>query len=160
MDPTEAPKPKPSNNLRIVLIVLAVIAVAALLGCGLCFGGMYFWVDQNADRLRESGQRVMAEAESFAASHSQDECIDEGLRRKDACGSGMEVICNAEAGIFLRRCLEAAAPTPGLCDGVPPPGEIMAGATWAVGYCAARGRSGDQQCAQFVRAIVEYCGSR
>lgn len=152
--------PKKSGGVRTLVIVFAVFGAVTLLGCLACAVGGYFWVDQNAAGLREMGERVQAEASSFAATHSQEECVVDALRRDDACGEQLEIMCHAEAGVFMRACLGQATPTPGLCDGVPGPDEIMAGAQWAVAECARRGRTGDQQCAQLMRGLVEHCAGR
>lgn len=154
---TSAPR-KPTSALKIVLIVLAAVVGLGLLGVLVCVGSGYLWVQQNAPALREGAEHARSEAQSFAAGHSQADCMEEGLRRHDTCGQGMAISCRTQARIFTDICLDEATPTPGLCDGVPPPMEIMAGAQWAVRYCADHGRAQDQQCGNFVRALVEHCG--
>lgn len=146
------------SGLKIVLIIVGVVAALGLLGTGLCVLSGYLWFQNNAPALREAGQRGQSDALAFAAGHTQSECIDEGFRHHDACGTELALTCRAETRIFVDQCLRQASPTPGLCEGVPAPTAIMEGATWAVQYCRDHGRPNDQQCANFVRAIVEYCG--
>ncbi|MDQ3034458.1 MAG: hypothetical protein M3Y87_18765 [Myxococcota bacterium] len=150
----------PPNRFKNVLIVLAVLGVLGLLGCVACGIGGYFWAQQTAGEMRVSGVRIQAEAEAFAAGHTQSECVDESLLRSDACGEEMAIMCHAEAGVFLRRCAERATPTPGFCDGVPRADEIMQGATWSVAYCTQLGRRDDPRCPQLVRGVVELCAGR
>lgn len=149
-----------SSRTRKVLIVLAVLSGIGFVGCLVCGVGVYFWAQQTAVEMRASGERVQAEATTFAAAHTQAECVDESLRRSDACGQEMAIMCRAETGVFLRRCAAAAAPTPTFCDGVPRADDLMAGANWAVAYCGQLGRSGDPHCPQLVRAVVELCSRR
>lgn len=153
-----ASAPKKSSGLKIVLIVLAVIVGTGLLAVVACVGSGYFWVKRNAPELMEAAEQARADAETYAATATQNECVDEGLRRHDACGQGMALSCRTQARVFTDFCLRQASATPGLCDGVPSPTEIMAGASWARRYCDERGRVGDQHCPNFVRAVVEHCG--
>ncbi len=146
------------SGLKIVLIVLGVIVGLGVVGIGACVLSGYFWFQSNVPELRATGERMTREAREYAAAHTQSECIEEGFRRNDTCGTGMEVMCRTEARIFVDRCLTEATETPGLCEGVPPPMEIMQGATWALQYCHDHGHGQDRHCSNFVRAIVEYCG--
>lgn len=157
---TEDAAPPRRSGLRILLVVFAAGAGLSVLGCAVCAFSGYLWVDRNAESFRESGARIEGEAAAFAASHTQGECVDEGLARDGRCGDPMAIMCHAEARVFVSRCLATAAPTPELCDGVPPPTEIMAGAHWSVAECSRRGHAGDQQCGQLMRAIVEHCAAR
>lgn len=152
-------RPKKGSGLRSLLVVFAIGAGVMLLGCLACGVYGYFWIDQNAAGLREVGVRAQGEADTFAASHTQAECLEDGFRRRDLCGDEMAIMCQAEAGVFVRRCIDVATPTPGLCEGVPPPDDIAAAVHWALAYCAQLGRAQDRQCPQFVRPIMEHCAS-
>lgn len=145
------------SGLKIALIIIGVCCVLALVAGLVCVGSGVVWFRNKAPELRETGQRATSEADAFAQGHTQSDCIDEGFRRHDACGAGMAFMCRTETRIFLRRCLAAATPTPGTCDGVPGATEIMAGASWSIQYCRDHGHGNDQQCTNFVRGIVEYC---
>jgi hypothetical protein len=119
------------------------------------------WVKSNLPEMQRRGQRGQQQAAEFANGHTQQECIDEGFRRHDACGAGMEIMCRAEVRIFIDQCLRQAQETPGVCDAVPPPNEIMRSATWQLQYCRDHGHINDQNCSNYVaRPIVEYCGRR
>lgn len=150
---------KRGSGLRTLGIVFAVFGGLTLLGCLACGLSGYFWFEQNAAGMREMGERMEAEANTFASGHSQEECVEDGLRRGDLC-QDLEIMCHAQASVFLRRCIDQANPTPGFCDGVPPPTAIMPSAQWALSYCASHGRSGDQQCPQLVRGVLEHCAAR
>ncbi len=148
------------SGLKIALIIIGVCLGLGLLTVLLCVGSGVYWFNKNAPEMRETGQRANDEALAFAPGHTQSDCIDEGFRKHDACGAGMAIMCRAETRIFLRRCMELATETPGVCDGVPGPTEIMPGARWSMEYCRERGHGADQQCGNFVRGVIEYCGSR
>lgn len=151
------PQRAPSGGTKKALIVFAAFAGAGLLGCVVCGVSGWLWLQSQAGEMREMGVRVQQEAAEFAASHDQLECRDEALRRSDACGAPREILCHAGTGVFLRSCLAAATPTPGLCDGVPAGTDIMAGAQWTATHCAELGRAQDASCPQLVRAIVDHC---
>lgn len=146
-----------SSGTRKALIILAALAGAGLLACLVCGVSGWLWLQGKAGEMREIGVRVGEEAAEFAATHTQADCLDESLRRSEACGSPMEIMCHAEANAFLRFCLAAASTTPGLCDGVPPASDIMAGAEWAAAYCAEIGRAQDPSCPRLVGAVVQHC---
>jgi hypothetical protein len=154
-------KPKPiaekKSPWRTVLIVFGIGAALAACTVGGCLLFGYSWFQENLPAMREAGERGQSSAREFAATHTQAECIDEGFVHHDACGTGMEIMCRAEARVFLTECLRQATPTPGICDGVPPRTEIMATANWAVAYCRDHGHAHDQQCGNFVAGITEYC---
>lgn len=151
------PQRASSSGTKKVLVFFAVLAGASLLACLVCGVSGWLWLESKAGEMREMGVRIEGEAAEFAAAHTQEECRDEALRRSDACGPATEIMCHAEVGVFFRRCLGAATPSPALCEGVPPIDDIMGGAQWAAGYCAQLGRPQQQGCPQLVRAIVEHC---
>lgn len=148
---------KKTSALKIVLIVLAVLVGLGVLGAAICIGSGYFWFQANAPELMQGAEQARSEAETFAATATQTDCVDEGFRRHDTCGAGMALSCRTSARIFTDVCLDRATPVAGFCDGVPGATEIMAGATWAASYCADQGRGQDQHCGNFVRSIVEHC---
>jgi hypothetical protein len=149
--------PKKTSALKIVLIVFAVLIGLGVLGGALCIGSGVYWFQQNAPELRENATQGRDEGRTYAAIHSQNECIDEGFRRHDTCGGGMALACRTQVRVFTDVCLAEATPSAGLCDGVPGATEIMAGGQWAADYCRGRGRAGDAQCPNLVRSIVEHC---
>ncbi len=144
-----------------VKVILACVGFLFLMVAGTC-GGMYYWFDKNKERLKAEGEAVMAEGEAYGKAHEERECLIASLERLDGCTGGPveTTTCRALAGIFLDRCFPASRKTEGFCEGVPPPGEIVAGATWAVGACDGLGRGGQQPCGQLVSRMVTYCAIR
>ena len=137
-----------------VVLVIAAIGVLGLVAIG--FGG-YWWLKSNKDRFVEIGKRAKADGAQFAATHDGAGCLREALRRLDRADG---IMAQAEVKVFLSSCLDEARESPGLCDGVPPKGEIMRTAGWSVGKCTQLGRSGDQPCNQLITAMQEHCDKR
>jgi hypothetical protein len=143
------------GNKRVAWI-LAGICGFGLLVCIVCGIGGALRFSSFVGEVQEQAETTTAEASAFARTHDQIECRDEGLRRKDACNP-MDFGCAAQVPIFMDSCMREATPTPGFCDGVPRPTEIMATATWATAQCTALGRAGDQQCPQAMQSIQRVC---
>jgi hypothetical protein len=138
--------------LKVILIIVA-IGVFGLMAIGL---GGYWWFKSNRGRFEEMGKRAKADAAQFAAAHDGAQCLQEALRRLDRADG---IMAEAEVRVFLSSCMAEARESPGMCDGVPPDGEIMRSATWAVSKCTQLGRSGNP-CSRLVKEIQEHCDKR
>jgi hypothetical protein len=134
---------------KIVLIVVAVIVV----GIAAAIGGGYWWVQKNAPRLQEEGKAAMKEGAHFGSGKPITACLDEALRRLTPETGIMDEAKNKQ---FFSACMKVADMTPDFCVGVPPRGEIMQTATWAVAKCNELGRN-DKECTRLVGAIQERC---
>ncbi len=141
---------------RRVAVILGTIFVAGGVVCLVCgvFGA--FRAQEWAAQIQADAQVTIPQADEFARTHDQAACRDEGLHRSDLCGV-TDLSCFTQASVFLDRCLQSCAPTPGFCDGVPAQTEIMASATWAAAQCAQLGRVQDQRCTSMVQAIQRTC---
>lgn len=139
--------------LKVVLVIVA-IGTFVLMAIGVVG---YWWMKSNRDRFLEIGQRAKADAARFAATHDGAQCLQEALRRLDRANG---IMAQAEVKVFLSFCLDEARESPGMCDGVPPSGEIMRTVGWAVGKCTQLGRSGDRPCNQLVTGIQKHCDER
>lgn len=137
--------------LKVVLGILAVL----VLTCGMVFAGGAYWLNSNKDRLKELGERAMAEGRALGETSDAEGCIGKALERLDAKSGLMDQV---EDKIFLKACLDAAKKPAGFCDGVPKKGDIMKSATWAVDECSRRNHAGNQDCGRLVQAIQEACG--
>lgn len=134
-------------------VVLVIVAVLVLL-CGVSSAGVFWWFNANKDKLKGVSERAKAAGSAFAYEHDAEECVDEGLRRL-AERSG--IVDQAEHKIFLKACLQKAARPTDFCTGVPPHGEIMKFAAWAIERCAAKGKPQDQDCSRLMQGIQEAC---
>jgi len=126
-------------------LVLLLIAVGA---------GVYFFVNRHKDEWLAEGRKAREEARTFAAGRTGADCVEESIRRLREC-SGL--MCEVRARVFLDGCLDAAADSPRLCEGVPPRSEIMKTVRWSLDECSRRGMPGSQPCSRLVQEIQKYC---
>jgi hypothetical protein len=136
----------------ILLIVFSVLALLA----GLVIGGAVWWFASNKDRLVSEGKQSISDAYAYAGSHDQSDCVDEGLRKLDACSG---IMCEAQTKVFTRTCIQVARKSPGFCESVPPNTEIIKTSRWLIDECARRGKSGNQRCTRLLQAVPEVCHS-
>lgn len=141
-----------SKGVKVLLIVLGLCftAIIAVIAAGV------FWVTENADQLKKGAEEIGAEAEAFAANADQTGCMDETLVRLKACGA-VSPVCDVKELIFLRVCLDRAAPTPGFCEGVPKPSDIMASTQWALEQCTFADAVSTNRCNRMQQARQRHC---
>ena len=142
-----------STTARFLIGFGAIGVLLCLLSCGV--GYFYFHAFQQG--LESAGDTSDVEARSFASTHDQNACVEEALRRGDACGADLNIMCHAQNGIFLTRCAEQATPVAGFCEGVPDPSDIMASVTWSMQACTARGRPNNQSCNRLMQSLQRGC---
>lgn len=118
------------KTAKIILAIVGVFILACLVGSVMLgrFGSRKF-----TEVMREA-QRQSAEARTWARSHSQGDCMDEGMQRAQRCPG---IQCQIALQAFTAVCLSAASPTAGLCDGVPGPQDFTASSQWINNRCAA-----------------------
>jgi hypothetical protein len=144
---------EPKKKTRWWVWLLLVFGVLTILGIAV-IGGIVWWFSANKDRLIAEGKSANEEAATFAASHDQSACVDEGLRKVMPCDG---IMCEATTKVFTEHCITQATPTPGFCDGVPAMGEIMNTSRWVVAECQRRGKPNNQRCQRLVQAVPEAC---
>lgn len=136
--------------LKVVLGLVAALVVLCV-GGGLVFAG---WLNANKDALKADGDRAKAEGDGFGRESDASACLNEGLRRLDQDRGIMKQAMN---NIFVEHCLLVAERPDDFCKDVPPRGEIMTTATWAVEQCTARNHAGDQDCGRMMQAVQKAC---
>jgi hypothetical protein len=121
--------------------VLLLVAVAAL-------ALRHRW-SQNEEAL-QAEMRVSADSgAAYAAATDQVGCVAEGMRRAEEGGGMRRSVANS---LWVRGCLESAAPTAGLCAEVPPRRRVMETARWQREEC------GDNQpCVAVLQEVQEFC---
>jgi hypothetical protein len=135
--------------LKIVLLVIA----ANVLAVGFLVAGLLWWVDASTERdVKDSIEAGKAGA-SFGATHAQSDCIDEGLRQVETCGS-LDFRCEAKANMRLFACISVARDD-GTCKKVP--ADITKAEAWANAECARRGRSGSWGCERLLSEVSPAC---
>ena len=136
--------------LKIVLIVIGVF-VLILIALGV-LGYVYF--NQHKDEWMKAGAAAKQEGEAFAGGKDASQCVDEGLKRLNACAG---LSCEITARAFTQACMTKAAPSPQLCNGAPKRSEIINSAKWALEECGRRGQSGNQACGRLMQEVQRYC---
>lgn len=82
-------------------------------------------------------------------------CADESLRRAGACGR-LDLGCQAAANMFAAGCLAVTGRDEHLCEEVPAPTRVLAGARWERRWCEAAGVAG-VACEPIARTVRGYC---
>jgi hypothetical protein len=144
---------------RRAAIIVAVVLALGIAMCLVCGTLGAFQSSRWFGQMMEQGQHTIAEADSFASTHDDTACLDEGLHRGDAC-QPTGISCLTQVSVFLDRCFDAAHPTPGLCDGVPGQAQIMESAQWAQRTCDAHGHPSDPRCPQLAQSVLRACARR
>lgn len=137
--------------VKVVLVVVLVGFVALVAGVIIAAQ----WVRNKGARMQEQGKVLVSEAQEFGRGKEAGGCVTESLRRLGTCPG---FICETKVKVFLTSCLQSANESPELCDGVPPPGDLMDGARWQMAECRRRGFAGtDQRCMRTVSTLQMHC---
>lgn len=149
----------PPEENRKLKIILSIFAGLFLLGA-CCVGTGVYFVQKNMGEVVEKGRETREAAMAFAQSHDQDDCIPESMSRYADCEG---FVCETSAGVFARACLEAAAPTEGICEAVPHPLDLTSSVKWRIAFCERMGRKKDPKCLTQAAFLQNHCslpGSR
>lgn len=138
--------------LKITLVVGVV--VAALCAAAVVLG-VYLW-RQHGRGLVEGGQQSFGEGREFGRTSNTRGCLTEAVERHRRAATFGDLF---GVNLFLRGCLDAAAPTEGFCDGVPRPLEFVRTAQWGQEQCHAHGLSVEKQCGQLFAQVQQYCAA-
>ena len=136
--------------LKVVLIVIAIL-VLILIGFGVAG---YFYVKQHKQEWSQATEAATREGEAFAQGKNESQCVDEAVSRIAKCGP---LPCELVTREFMNSCLQKAARSPEVCNGVPSDSNIIATAKWAVEECGRRGQPGSQTCTRLLQDLSEYC---
>ena len=132
----------------LVIVLVGVAAVAAMVGAG-----VYLW-RQHGPQFMAGVEQGMQEGREFGATTDKQGCVDEGAARHRR-GAGFAD--HMKSGIFMRSCLEASRETPGFCEAVPGPFEIMKTVEWRRAQCEKYHLSEEQQCGNLFQQVQQYC---
>jgi hypothetical protein len=138
-----------AKGLKIFLIVVGAIVLLVVL----VFGGFAWWLSSNQAELKAEGDQIKAEAAEFAQGRNGEACLAEGVRKLAACDGFM---CKVKTRVFLGACLKAAEPSPGLCEGAPPSGNILDSVKWLRHRCAEVDLEGDD-CQSLFGELQDFC---
>jgi len=139
--------------LKVLLVVGVVVALLCAAAAGL---GVYLW-RRHGRGLVEGGQQAVQEGREFGGRANSRGCVAEAVERHRRAASLGEMF---HVNLFLRSCLDAAAPTPGFCDAVPGPLEFVKTAEWSQEQCSRHGLSAERQCGQLFTQVQQFCSAR
>lgn len=142
-----------SRWLKITLAVGLVLALLCVAAVGV---GVYLW-RQHGRGFVAGGQQSFGEGRDFGRTSNSRGCLTEAVERHRRAASFGELF---GVNLFLRGCLDAAAPTEGFCDTVPGPLEFTRTAQWGQEQCRAHGLSVEKQCGQLFAQVQQYCAAR
>ena len=141
---------------------MAVLGVCLLFAIVVGASAVYWLSGQKeniAKDIAEAGEQMANDAEQFAKDKDQQACVDEGIRRMQACGV-TGVFCQVKTMQFLEVCLDVAAPDPRMCDDVPASGEIVESIRFELSRCPVYGQPGRRGCNQLYRQLQRWCEDR
>lgn len=140
------------TGLRITLIIAGLLAgFVVLLG-----GGAWLWWKNNEAALRAEAEQASASAQRFGREHRQQQCLPEALKRSAACG---DFACRMAQSAFTGVCLAVAAPSDGLCEGVPAADSLVDVTRWTMARCEADGVKASCP-AEIYSQLAHYCASQ
>jgi hypothetical protein len=131
-------------------IVGGILALLIIVG-----GAGAYFVYRYGREAVEAGKKHLAEGEEFGLKTDNAGCLREALARQKQDGSLTATISNK---LFLSSCLLSSRPTPGFCDNVPPPGEIIKSAQWTLSKCTEAGLQG-HNCNTLFQTVQKHCES-
>ncbi len=139
---------------------LASCLKATLVVCGVLFvlGGAAVvigvsWWRQNKGRLIESARSAHAQGEELGRRSDTRGCLDAAVERLRADGNLPPAV---KTNLFFNACLGAARPSPGFCDGVPPPSDFLKSIEWRTRRCQELQLS-PSTCGQLLAIVQTHC---
>lgn len=145
-----APKKK-MPQWAVLLIILGSCALVGVLGL-IALGAIAY---SKRDAIAKAAKEEFALADKFAATHSQEECVEESFRSLTTC---VGIKCDIAAVLFINRCMSRARRSPEYCANVPAPHEVVSLTGYTLAECARRGYVLQRQtCTQLVQASSRGC---
>jgi hypothetical protein len=131
--------------------VLISCAILALLLCGgIAYG--YYWSHHYGRALVAKSNVMMQAGRAFGAKSDNIACLEEAKTRFQ---SDNTIRGKIGAGMFLSGCLKSSAPSPGFCDSVPPPSDILKCVKWRLTAIETYHLSSDA--APLLQVVEKYC---
>lgn len=135
----------------------AILGIAIFVAVGLVVT-VAVWLAMRGPDNKAAITAAEEAGRAYAVSATDQACVPEALRRADECRAG--AMCTVKEQAFLNACLEGAAVTPELCEGVPEKTRYTLSERWREAVCADLGRKKDFPCTQIVRVLQRTCDRR
>ncbi len=134
-------------------VVIVISLCVLLLIIGVVGAGVYWWSQHGRQAVEAAGNAMKEGTEAGKKTDNQG-CVDQALSRyKKNQGFTGAISTN----LFLLGCLDGSSPTPGFCDDVPRPNEIMKSASWQMQKCKDAGVPADPYFRQIFSGVQQYC---
>ena len=140
-----------SGRGRVWLWVGILTIFAGTIGTGLALSK----VGVRADDWLARNLRVHDTAQAWGEGSTERACVAEGVRRSGGCHR-LSVGCMTATNLFTIGCMEVAEPSPGLCEGVPDPLNVLRSARWQLDWCEQMGSPGEG-CVAIARTVQRRC---
>lgn len=105
--------------------------------------------------LREGATVAIEQGKQLGLGSDHHACLDQATARAETCGTA-DLLCEVNAGLFMKACLENTRDKATYCATVPAEDEIMATALQSVQTCADLNRP-TERCARVVREGQKAC---
>jgi hypothetical protein len=134
--------------------VIIIIAICVLfLGVIVVGAGIYWWTRHGRQAVAATAKYMEDAGEAGKKTDNQG-CLDQALERyKKDEGFGGAI----STSLFLQGCLQESRPTPGFCDDVPSPNDVLKGSAWQNKKCRDAGVPSDQYYRQIFAGVQQYC---
>jgi hypothetical protein len=136
-------------------IVLTIVTCFVLFAVGAVGLGAYLW-SRHSGALLEAGRKQTEQGLAFGRQTDESGCLDQAIARYK---SNRGVVGSVATSLFVQACWRASRPTPGFCDHVPKPFDVIRGGRWQIEQ-AQRAGIRDQFGGQIFGQQQAYCGSK
>jgi hypothetical protein len=109
--------------------IAIVIVVGFLLSAVGAVGLVAFLWSRHSGELLEAGRKQTDQGSAFGSQTDEAGCLAEAIRRYKA---NRGFAGSMAANMFVQACWPSSQPTPGFCDHVPKPLDVLAGSRWQV----------------------------
>ena len=136
-----------------ILIILAVSFV--LIAAGTVGVAVLLW-SRYGRELAEAGNKSVEQGIEFGRQTDEAGCLEEAIDRYKA-NRGLSG--SLTIGMFEQGCFRVSQPTPGFCDGVPSPVDILRAGRWQLEQSRKAGIY-DQFSGQIFAQVQSYCATK
>lgn len=129
----------------------------------LCAAGAgVWWWSNNGDallgELRRQGKELILAGEERGRATSPIGCIQSAVAKGRECSS-TDVLCEANARVFLHGCLSTTQDLSKFCSTLPRYENRVQRLRWAIDFCASNGEA-NERCARITNEASVFCEKR
>lgn len=151
MGMASAGEKKPLSTGKLVLIL--VVGIGTLFTLWMIV--LVTWGAMAGKEIAQGMETIEDEAREVALD-GPDACLDDALRRVDACPF-WNFKCRVGVQMFQDRCLAHCEDTSEFCEDVPGPMDLLESVAHRKSVCAKHDQANEQGCEQIVQAAQMFC---